>query len=1255
MSGYTEEDAVSQGTLKTASGQVLPLESTRVDVQVNADIATTTVTQRFHNTCPDPVEAIYAFPLPAGASVFKLEFRIADRVVRAVVRDRLEARQRYEEAMAQGRAATLLEQDTPEIFTLSVANIAPNVRIDVEMVYQQLLEFDDGQWRLIFPMVAPTQYLEGPAPAPGQELRPPRQPSSQRDNAVTLSVSLDERAAQSARCLSHPITADPCPKGLPGRTRLQLDTSKPVANRDFVLVWQASSAGIKPQVCFERPKGGKGTFLLTVVPSLKTAEPAPDAGTMQAIKCGNCGAPISDMSSFKEIPGLGLVAPCGYCGALLTPGTEVTTQARQPRDVLILIDRSASMRGAEQDVRNALGAILAGLPQSDAVQVVAFDHQQHTMGDTAPGHFTAVCPELARQADAFIAQHPPRGGSELQRALERSASAPLRPGRTRAVVLISDMAVGNAGRLLRRAPKLLGPQARLFVLGVGAGVNRRLVRRLAQAGQGAFDVLDDTAHTSQTLERFVRRVAACGPVLTGISLWWEGADATEILPQTLPDLYDGQALRVLGRFAGQGPSRLVLTAQTADGKPFRQELRVTLPTQTPQDIGLARLWATGRIQQLLDKAPRDSHAESLALALALEYAIVSPLTSMIAEDVKVSVKPTEHQTLTLMVLSGAATGKRFEVDKPRVVIGRHNSCDLVIGDGGISRMHAEVVLRQGQWWLRDLDSVNGVYIGPDKIREVPIKPGQTFTLSNATIRVEGGEGEVFRTIDTRRARIPTNAPASAAPDAAISVVRSVRAKPPHAPAASVPPPLGGRPPAPMGAAPAPIRAAPAPMAPPMGAAPIPTARPMSMSAPKPPGPPSAPPRPAPALMSALAPPAPSAPPAMGAPPPSAPAPAPGGRPPAAPAPARPAPAAPITGSFMAPPSPAPPRAAAPPAVGPGGGRPESGGSWGGFGGGGQRFNGPPPQAPINVPGAEPYPERELRWLGTRGCGQLDLVFLVDATGSMGAYIEQVRMRLLELVEVLKASPLCQSLHLGLVAYRDHPPQDHTWVTQRTDLTGDISSVERAVQALRADGGGDGPEAVTAGLFDVVRLDWRPGAARAVVWFGDAPPHGVEPSGDGFPQGCPTGHHWFTQAESCREMGISIYAIGCLPGLRSFQGAEQVFRQVARTTHGMFLPLSSAELLLPLIAGAAASELDRQRIDAHVEDMCQRWHQTLATTDDHERQRWLTQALRRAGVRPRQMLVASDSGQPQPLRFSQISTQDVAGSLGRLRAAGKLPF
>jgi Mg-chelatase subunit ChlD len=288
----------------------------------------------------------------------------------------------------------------------------------------------------------------------------------------------------------------------------------------------------------------------------------------------------------------------------------------------------------------------------------------------------------------------------------------------------------------------------------------------------------------------------------------------------------------------------------------------------------------------------------------------------------------------------------------------------------------------------------------------------------------------------------------------------------------------------------------------------------------------------------------------------------------------------------------------------------------------------------------------------QGIGELDLVFLVDETGSMGAYIEEVKQRLLEIIDALKKAPLCRSLRLGLVSYRDHPPQDRSFASRVVPLTDDIAVIRRGVERMQASGGGDGPESVTDGLYDLVRLEWRPRAARVVVWVGDAPPHGVEPSGDSFPNGCPCGHHWYAQAENAREMGVVIHAVGCLPALLGYVGAEEVFKTVARTTRGLYLPLENAPLLIPLITGVAETELDKQRIEEHVAEVLARHQKELEPADDQERVRFVTDVLRQANVTPRGIVYDPTRQEPPPLKFRDITMLDVEEGIERLRREGR---
>jgi hypothetical protein len=126
----------------------LPLVHTDVALDVRGLVAAATVTQQYANSSANPIEAVYVFPLPHDAAVYDMEIRIGNRVIRSVVRERSEAKRVYEAAKSEGKRAALLEEERPNIFTASVANIMPGDRIDVRLRYVEPLRWEEGRMRL---------------------------------------------------------------------------------------------------------------------------------------------------------------------------------------------------------------------------------------------------------------------------------------------------------------------------------------------------------------------------------------------------------------------------------------------------------------------------------------------------------------------------------------------------------------------------------------------------------------------------------------------------------------------------------------------------------------------------------------------------------------------------------------------------------------------------------------------------------------------------------------------------------------------------------------------------------------------------------------------------------------------------------------------------------------------------------------------------------------------------------------------------
>ena len=109
-------------------------------------------------------EGIYVFPLPEDAAVDRLRMTVGDRLIEGVIQERAAAKAQYEQAKHEGRRASLVEQERPNVFTTSVANIAPGAAIAIEIEYQQTVRYDAGQFRLRFPMVVGPRYIQEPRP-----------------------------------------------------------------------------------------------------------------------------------------------------------------------------------------------------------------------------------------------------------------------------------------------------------------------------------------------------------------------------------------------------------------------------------------------------------------------------------------------------------------------------------------------------------------------------------------------------------------------------------------------------------------------------------------------------------------------------------------------------------------------------------------------------------------------------------------------------------------------------------------------------------------------------------------------------------------------------------------------------------------------------------------------------------------------------------------------------------------------------------
>jgi Ca-activated chloride channel family protein len=193
---------ITEGTLlfrTKEAGRLTPAPILKTDVQiaVTGTIARATVRQEFTNPSTgkgDWLEGIYVFPLPETAAVDHLRMKIGERIIEGQIKERAEAKKVYERAKQEGKRTSLLDQERPNIFTTSVANIGPAEHITIEIEYQETVRYGDEQFTSAFPW-------------PWDHVTSPARPSSSKGRLLK----------DPARCWTR--TASPMPRASPRRCK----------------------------------------------------------------------------------------------------------------------------------------------------------------------------------------------------------------------------------------------------------------------------------------------------------------------------------------------------------------------------------------------------------------------------------------------------------------------------------------------------------------------------------------------------------------------------------------------------------------------------------------------------------------------------------------------------------------------------------------------------------------------------------------------------------------------------------------------------------------------------------------------------------------------------------------------------------------------------------------------------------------------------------------------------------------------------
>jgi hypothetical protein len=223
---------------------------------------------------------------------------------------------------------------------------------------------------------------------------------------------------------------------------------------------------------------------------------------------------------------------------------------------------------------------------------------------------------------------------------------------------------------------------------------------------------------------------------------------------------------------------------------------------------------------------------------------------------------------------------------------------------------------------------------------------------------------------------------------------------------------------------------------------------------------------------------------------------------------------------------------------------------------------------------------------TNALNHVDLCFVIDTTGSMGGFIQAAKQQLLNTINLLSAESNID-LQISLVEYRDHPPQDTSFVTRLYELTANLKEMQSNINKLQADGGGDFPEAVYDGIQDAAtKMKWRPHSCRFILLVGDAPPHGfqVDTNLDSFthtdPANYPNGLTMQSVTATVEYHRVTIHAL-CMG---DNQVTMQSFKSLATGTGGQCAVANSGTEVIYRMTSVLKGEFQNLDFDRQVLDI-----------------------------------------------------------------------
>ena len=551
-----------------------PLKDTDVSTTINGIIAETYVTQTYTNEGTNPISASYVFPASTRVTIHGMKMEIGDKVVTAKIKEREVAKQEFEEAKNEGKSASLLEQQRPNVFTMNVANIMPGDTVKLELHYTEMVVSTDGVYQFAFPTVVGPRYAS----------------------------SSEDGGADSSQWVSSPYLKEGTESAGKYNITVRLSTGVPITDL------KCKSHEIKVA------KDSESVATVTL------ANPEDFAGNRDF---------ILDYRLTGEDVSCGLMLNSGedenFFMLMVQPPRRPDPQSVPPREYIFVLDVSGSMYGYPLDTaRELIKNLVTSLKATDTFNLILFSGASMQMSP----HSVNATEENVQNAIALIDRQDGGGGTELAPALEKAIAIPKTSDVSRSIVVITDGYISGEKEIFELINQNLATTS-FFSFGTGSSVNRYLIDGIAKTGLGESFIVTDSEDAADTADRF--RAYIDSPVLTDIHVTYDGFDAYDVEPPVLSTLFARRPIVLFGKWRGNPSGTIRITGKTGNGD-YVQEVRISDAEPSKSNSAIRYLWARTKAERLTDYGftKDDDTVKQEITSLGLKYSMMTPYTSFIA-------------------------------------------------------------------------------------------------------------------------------------------------------------------------------------------------------------------------------------------------------------------------------------------------------------------------------------------------------------------------------------------------------------------------------------------------------------------------------------------------------------------------------------------------------------------------------------------------------------------------------------------------